>query len=337
MNVPTRLSEETTLALRCPRCRGNLGPSTQGFACLQPGCSLEFPIVDGRPVLINEETSAFRLSEFTSSRATTYHKQGNLEQFFSAVIPKLDKNFIASRSYARFAALFPFGRPRSRILVVGCGDMGKGMSPIVDHPNLEVVNTDVYVGRSTDVICDGHDLPFADHSFDGAIIQAVLEHVAVLTLCRGDLPCSQARRDCVRRDSLHAAGAWGACTTSLDSRTSVTGGVWCFRPDREWRRRRRGYRAGMVVSVFSSELCSKPSGPINREGCRAPDGVLAQILRLLPSEHSRCARCRLWMLLPRSKVGSRLVRSGNRATVPGRRSDSCGPLEARSPRVRNRP
>jgi SAM-dependent methyltransferase len=178
VNVPIRLSEETTLALRCPRCHGNLGQSTQGFACLQPGCSLEFPIVDGRPVLINEETSAFRISEFTSSRATTYHRQGYLEQFFSAVIPKLDKNFIASRSYTRFAALFPFGRPRSRILVVGCGDMGKGMSPIVDHPNLEVVNTDVYVGRSTDVICDGHDLPFADHSFDGAIIQAVLEHVA---------------------------------------------------------------------------------------------------------------------------------------------------------------
>jgi SAM-dependent methyltransferase len=96
----------------------------------------------------------------------------------AAAIPRLDKNFIANRSYTRLAALFPSTPPRSRILVVGCGDMGQGIDPLVHHPNLEIVNTDVYMGRSTDAICDGHDLPFADSSFDGAILQAVLEHVA---------------------------------------------------------------------------------------------------------------------------------------------------------------
>ena len=135
-------------------------------------------MVDERPVLINEENSAFRISEFTSNRSTTYHTQGGVERFLSAVVPKLDKNFIAGKSYARLASLFPASGPRSRILVVGCGDMGKGMAPIVNHPNLELVNTDVYAGRSTDMVCDGHDLPFTDDSFDGAIIQAVLEHVA---------------------------------------------------------------------------------------------------------------------------------------------------------------
>ena len=178
MSAPIRLSEAVIEVLRCPRCRGPLARNDQGLVCRQTACSKEFPVVDQRPVLINEENSAFRIAEFTANRSTTYHTQGGLERFLSAVVPKLDKNFIASRSYRRLSSLFPTTGPKSRILIVGCGEMGRGMDPIVNHPNLELVNTDVYAGPSTDCICDGHDLPFADESFDGAIIQAVLEHVA---------------------------------------------------------------------------------------------------------------------------------------------------------------
>ncbi len=44
-------------------------------------------------------------------------------------------------------------------------------------PNFEIIETDVYIGPRTGVVCDGHDLPFADGSFDAVICQAVLEHV----------------------------------------------------------------------------------------------------------------------------------------------------------------
>jgi ubiquinone/menaquinone biosynthesis C-methylase UbiE len=43
--------------------------------------------------------------------------------------------------------------------------------------SIEFVETDVSFGPRTMLICDGHNLPFQDASFDGIIVQAVLEHV----------------------------------------------------------------------------------------------------------------------------------------------------------------
>jgi ubiquinone/menaquinone biosynthesis C-methylase UbiE len=43
---------------------------------------------------------------------------------------------------------------------------------------LELVESDVSFGPRTMLICDAHDIPFADESFDAVIAQAVLEHVA---------------------------------------------------------------------------------------------------------------------------------------------------------------
>lgn len=60
-----------------------------------------------------------------------------------------------------------------RILVVGAGDAG------FDAPvEGSIVYTDVALGPLTDIIADGHDLPFADSTMDAVMLVAVLEHVA---------------------------------------------------------------------------------------------------------------------------------------------------------------
>ena len=64
-----------------------------------------------------------------------------------------------------------------RVLVVGGGSIGVGAEVVVEEPTFEVVETDVHVGPRTLVVCDAHDLPFADGKFDAVICQAVLEHV----------------------------------------------------------------------------------------------------------------------------------------------------------------
>jgi SAM-dependent methyltransferase len=63
------------------------------------------------------------------------------------------------------------------VLVVGSSVKGEGMEPLFSTPALELVETDVAFGADVSVICDAHDLPFAENSFDGVVIQAVLEHV----------------------------------------------------------------------------------------------------------------------------------------------------------------
>ncbi len=67
---------------------------------------------------------------------------------------------------------------RPRILVVGGGAVGRGTGEtIYGDPDLLVVGTDIYATEHTTLLADAHQIPFADESFDGIWIQAVLEHV----------------------------------------------------------------------------------------------------------------------------------------------------------------
>ena len=54
---------------------------------------------------------------------------------------------------------------------------GVGTGTLYSNPSFETINADVSFGPVTDLICDAHDIPFQDETFDCAIAQAVLEHV----------------------------------------------------------------------------------------------------------------------------------------------------------------
>lgn len=62
------------------------------------------------------------------------------------------------------------------ILIIGSGEVGVGVNALYDS-SANIVGIDVYDSDTVDLICDGHFLPFADMTFDGVWIQAVLEHV----------------------------------------------------------------------------------------------------------------------------------------------------------------
>src|SRR5687768_4761871 len=45
--------------LRCPKCKGRLFLRTDFLGCANESCGMRFPLVDGVPVLINDENSVF--------------------------------------------------------------------------------------------------------------------------------------------------------------------------------------------------------------------------------------------------------------------------------------
>ncbi len=171
----TKLAPEIIAAMRCPVCHGSLSTQAENLACST--CSALFPLINGIPIVLNEPNSVFRAEEFRSGQQHMDDAPPSLKDRIRNLVPKPSLNLKGPVNYARFAQLITDFTPEPRILVLGGRILGKGMEPLAQNANVHLVETDVCFGPRTQLICDAHDVPFADQSFDGIIIQAVLEHV----------------------------------------------------------------------------------------------------------------------------------------------------------------
>lgn len=178
-----RLSEETRALLRCPRCHAALKDAGECFQCTNSRCGVCYPVVNGAPVLIDDARSVFSIADFTHLRPT-YAAQtagGPTVRFRRAMVsrrPSIGANHKAGANYSRLLRELFTLAPRPRVLVVGGGVPGEGMGNLIQADQLELIETDIRFGtRPVALMADGHEIPFADGSFDGALVQAVLEHV----------------------------------------------------------------------------------------------------------------------------------------------------------------
>lgn len=147
--------------------------------CTGSGCGARFPIVHGIPVLIHEASSVFGIDDFVSQRTTFFANlnKSRLKTTMQRLMPKIGRNIKGKANYARLSEVLLGQSKAPRVLVIGGSIVGQGMESFGGNGAIELVETDVAFGPRTMLICDAHDIPFEDHSFDGVIVQAVLEHV----------------------------------------------------------------------------------------------------------------------------------------------------------------
>jgi SAM-dependent methyltransferase len=153
--------------------------------CTDDKCRKVFPLIDGVPILINDDNSVFAVADYCGHRAY----DGDSYKDYNAL-----KGSPIRRAYRRLAVwltdfrvplryttaeetLDKFLRERSGvepecILIVGCG-----LSNYDERSNCTFVYTDAAFGPRTQYICDAHDLPFANGTFGMVIAVAILEHV----------------------------------------------------------------------------------------------------------------------------------------------------------------
>jgi len=172
------LSQSTIDHLRCPVCGHPLVLKEHQFICQSHHCARSFPVINNTPILLHEQASIFSIDDFVAQRPTTFDlKENKLKNALSNLLPKIDRNLKAEQNYSKMVDLLLHDLEAPQVLVIGCGNLGKGMTALAKNSAIDLLETDVSWGNRTQIICDAHNLPFADAVFDGVIIQAVLEHV----------------------------------------------------------------------------------------------------------------------------------------------------------------
>ena len=169
------LSDHVRSRLRCPVCKSLL---TAQFQCTNAPCGVQFPVVDGIPILIDERTSIFALSDFTNKRPTFFNP--NNSRFRDKVARLLYENTTDLKTaefLSKFSELLTAFSPAPTVLVIGAGTNSAPLQLLQMRGAADLVVTDVSLSGDLSMVCDAHDLPFEDATFDGVVAQAVLEHV----------------------------------------------------------------------------------------------------------------------------------------------------------------
>jgi SAM-dependent methyltransferase len=167
--------------LRCPACRSTLVLSDSGLSCIGGGHA--FPVVNGVPVLIDEEVLA--------SNPQYAHQRGYFDAEFAGYGDYRLENWRVSY-LERLTAADALGGTGAPLIDVGVG--GSGYTVIeAARAGRHAVGCDLSVealmaasrfareegvfDRTLFVCCSAELLPFASASFDVALAIAVIEHV----------------------------------------------------------------------------------------------------------------------------------------------------------------
>ena len=176
--MPLVALEEISPSLRCPRCRSPLAVAEGQYRCTNVECALPrpFPNSRGRPAIVDFDRSVLQESDL--SRDTGVLKRRPPRPLVTFVRRHLmPYNERAAANAGRFLAELRKQSPNPTVLVVGGGAIGSGAEALYTAPGVRVVAFDLYASEHVQLIADAHHLPFADGSFDGVWVQAVLEHV----------------------------------------------------------------------------------------------------------------------------------------------------------------
>lgn len=171
-----KLSPAMQARLRCPICRSPLSTSADELRCANDECNGVFPIVQGIPILINEQNSVFGIEDFTNLRPTFFKREGKLLQTIRKAVPKISASIKSEQNFQQMARLLLERTEAPKVLIIGGSILGHGAEHLLD-PRIELVESDVSHGPRAAMICDAHDIPFEAQTFDAVIAQAVLEHV----------------------------------------------------------------------------------------------------------------------------------------------------------------
>jgi SAM-dependent methyltransferase len=185
ISAELKMSPRAQALLQCLSCHSPLISDSAELQCAK--CGASYPVCDGVPILINENSSVFRIEDFVGPSQKVVRKASSTATALRRFVPELSKNIKAGTNFRKLADALLKQSSNPIVLVVGGRIVGQGMDELLRMPGIEIVETDVAHGPRTALICDGHDLPFQSEAFDAVIVQAVLEHVLDPARCVNEI------------------------------------------------------------------------------------------------------------------------------------------------------
>jgi SAM-dependent methyltransferase len=185
--VNFKFSQQTQKFLCCPKCASQLETTDTNLRCRNNQCQTTFPVVNSIPILIDEVSSIFSISDFLDFDNATLKPKSKIERLIIDLLPGISLNLKAKQNFQDFAKILLKANPHPKVLVIGGSVVGQGIEALSQNPEIEIVEIDVAFGAGVSVICDAHSLPFTDACFDGVIVQAVLEHVVDPIRCVAEI------------------------------------------------------------------------------------------------------------------------------------------------------
>ena len=177
-NNVRQLPQVITDQFICPVCNHDAILEVAQILCSNSKCQSRFPVVNGIPILINDNESIFNVKDFLCA-PQQQAKKGNANRIsivFKNIFPKLSNNLSSKKNFLQLEELLSKVE-NPKILIVGGGTITTDTEQIFNDRNI-IVESDIYLGPRTQIILDAHNIPFMDSTFDLIIFQAVLEHVA---------------------------------------------------------------------------------------------------------------------------------------------------------------
>ena len=160
--------------IACPVCHGSL--SLDGVLLVCEDCNLDYPVQDGVPVLLDEESRSVlgpALDKY-EERYRSPDQTGIVRRVYEGIYPSVDMRFLGRvrgirHHYAALGAFLQSFPAEARIL-----DLGSGAGRRLDDRSY---NLDIDVYPEVDIVGDALKLPLKDSCWDGVVVQMVAEHV----------------------------------------------------------------------------------------------------------------------------------------------------------------
>ena len=163
--------------LRCPKTGSKLVLRTNKLIS-NSSDSLQYEIIDGKPVLVNFDKSILDKEHLLKNNA----KSPIVRNTYSPIVKVLKDLFEPPRQHSiqciRALILeLKSMKVNPRVLIVGGGSIGFLMDSFYTDTEIDLISMDIYSSPNVQLIGDAHSIPVESSFFDCVIIQTVLEHV----------------------------------------------------------------------------------------------------------------------------------------------------------------